>query len=121
MSELKILLVDDEEEVVSTLVERLRYRNIDAEFLLNGAAAIQRMREKDFDVVLLDLKLPGISGLETMRVLKKEHPHVPIILITGHGSLTSGEEMPKGAFDYLPKPVDLDVLVLKIREAVQAK
>ncbi|MFZ5979045.1 MAG: response regulator [Candidatus Zixiibacteriota bacterium] len=121
MKDIKILLVDDEEELVSTLVERLRYRNIDAEYLLNGAAAIQRMREKKFDVVLLDLKLPGISGIETMRVIKKEHPDIPIILITGHGSLINGEDMPKGAFDYLPKPVDLDILILKIREAVGAE
>jgi DNA-binding NtrC family response regulator len=121
MSELKVLLVDDEEELVSTLVERLEYRQIKAEFLLNGAAAIQRMREAKFDVVVLDLKLPGISGIETMRVIKKEHPGVPIILITGHGSPLSDDDMPKGAFDYLPKPIDLEILVQKIREAVAVK
>lgn len=121
MSDIKVLLVDDEEELVSTLVERLGYRQIKAQFILNGAAAIQKMREETFDVVVLDLKLPGISGIETMRVIKKEHPQVPIILITGHGSLGDNQEMPKGAFDYLPKPIDLEILIQKIKEAVTVK
>ena len=121
MSELKVLLVDDEEELVSTLVERLEFRQINSEYVLSGAAAIQRMRDAKFDVVVLDLKLPGISGIETMRVIKKEHPEVPVILITGHGSPLSSDDVPKGAFDYLPKPIDLDTLVQKIKEAAAVK
>nr|MBN2277961.1 response regulator [candidate division Zixibacteria bacterium] len=121
MAEFRVLLVDDEEELVTTLVERLQYRGIDAAYSLNGATAIQEMREKEYDVVILDLKLPGISGLETMRVIKKEHPDTPIILITGHGSPLNMEDIPRGAFDYLPKPIDLDILVKKMREAVESK
>jgi len=121
MAEFKVLFVDDEEELVTTLVERLQFRGIDASFNLNGAAAIQKMREEKFDIVILDLKLPGISGIETMRVIKKEHPDIPIILITGHGSPLSVEDIPKGAYDYLPKPIDLDILVKKMREALAEK
>jgi len=114
-----VLLVDDEEELVTTLQERLSYRDVDADFSLNGASAIQKIRKKKFDVVVLDLKLPGISGIETMRVIKSEFPDVPIIMITGHGSLENGEELPKGAYDYLPKPVNIDKLLEALKGALE--
>ena len=117
----KVLLVDDEEELVATLKERLSYRDIDADFSLTGAEAIQKMREKSFDIVILDLKLPGISGIETMRVLKSENPDVPIILITGHGSPETSDELPKGAYEYLPKPVNIDKLLEVMKEALANK
>ncbi|HDL04391.1 MAG TPA: response regulator [candidate division Zixibacteria bacterium] len=114
----RALLVDDEEELVTTLQERLSYRDIDADFSLTGADAIQKMREKRFDIVVLDLKLPGISGIETMRVLKNEYPDVPIILITGHGSPDTTDDLPKGAYEYLPKPINIEKLMEVMKEAL---
>jgi DNA-binding NtrC family response regulator len=122
MSEFRALLIDDEEELVVTLVERLGYRGIEAEYSLDGYDALSKMRSGDFQVVVLDLKLPGLGGLEVLGRLEKDYPDVPVLLITGHGS-PEGEEQPKpeGAFDYLVKPVNLDDLIAKMREAVASR
>jgi len=119
MSKFKVLFVDDEEELVSTLVERLKYRDIAGAYELNGASAIERLRREKFDIVIIDLKLPGISGAETTRVVKQEHPELPILLITGHGSPLETEEIPKGIEDILPKPIKLDTLVEKIQTVLR--
>lgn len=119
MSEFRVLLVDDEEELVSTLVERLDYRGIFAVYALNGQEALQKMREEHFEVVVLDLKLPGMDGLEVLRLINQEHPEVPVLLITGHGSLADEiDQKPEGAFDYLAKPINLDDLIAKMKEAI---
>lgn len=122
MSEFKVLLIDDEEELVDALVERLGYRDIDAQYALDGHSAIKKMREGGFDVVVLDVKLPGMSGHEVLRRLKQSYPDVPVLLITGHGTPAGEiEPLPDGAFDYLIKPVQLDVLIDKMREAVKSR
>ena len=118
---IKLLLIDDEEELVTTLKERLVYRDIDADFCLNGADAIQKIRLNKYDAVVLDLKLPGISGMETMRVIKGEQPAVPIILITGHGDSDFKEELPQGIFEYLQKPVKIETLMKHVRRAYESK
>lgn len=122
MAEFKALLIDDEEELVATLVERLSYRGIDAVYSLDGYDALSKMKADDFQVVVLDLKLPGLGGLEVLKRLKKDYPEIPVLLITGHGS-PEGEVEPKpeGAFDYLVKPVALEFLIAKMREAVEQK
>lgn len=120
-NELKVLLIDDEEELVATLQERLDYRGITADYALDGYDALARMQSGGYRAVVLDLKLPGMDGTEVLRHLISRYPDVPVILITGHGSvLDAPEPRPKGAFDYLTKPVKLDVLVDRIREAVAA-
>jgi DNA-binding response OmpR family regulator len=119
MPKFTALLVDDEEELVTTLVERLGYRGIEAEYALDGYQALSKMREKNFQVVVLDLKLPGMDGLEVLRKINQGYPAVPVLLITGHGS--PGDKMflkPEGAADYLVKPVNLDDLIAKMEEAV---
>lgn len=115
---IKVLLIDDEEELVTTLKERLAYRDLDADYSLNGADGIQKIRKNQYDVVVLDLKLPGISGIETMRVIKAERPKLPIIFITGHGNSDMQEELPQGAFEYLQKPISIDKLVETINKAL---
>lgn len=120
MIDKRILFVDDEEELVSTMVERLEFRDVKAAYELNGASAIERLRKEKFDIVVLDLKLPGISGEETLRVINKEHPGLPVVLITGHLSATDNQEIPKGAADYLTKPISIDDLLEKI-DAVLVK
>jgi DNA-binding response OmpR family regulator len=118
VDELKVLLIDDEEELVATLAERLGYRGITAEYALDGYEALAKMRESSYHVVVLDLKLPGMEGTEVLRQISSKYPDVPVILITGHGSPMEGEQpKPEGARDYLVKPVKLELLVDRIREA----
>jgi DNA-binding response OmpR family regulator len=119
MSPLRILVVDDEEELVFTLAERLQFRGFDAVGVSSGAEAIKASDAGEFDVVVLDVKMPGMSGLETMQAIKRSRPVTRIILMTGHGSLQDGEEgLALGAFDYLVKPVNIDMLVAKINAAM---
>ena len=120
MSEINVLCVDDEEELVSAWVERLSMRGIDAEGVSNGLDAIQRVKEKKIDVVVLDIKMPGISGFELMKRIKAEKPNLPIILITGHQSIEEEDKkLLAGAFDYLVKPVNIEILMEKIIKAVK--
>jgi DNA-binding response OmpR family regulator len=119
MEEIKILLVDDEEELVTTLAERLGYRGIKADFCLEGYDALNKMKSGGYQAVILDLKLPGMSGTDVLRHINSEFPDVPVLLITGHGSgMDTAEPPPEGAWDYLVKPVKLDYLVQRIRAAV---
>jgi DNA-binding NtrC family response regulator len=118
MEPLQILLVDDEEELVSALVERLALRGIDAEAVTRGSDAVDRVREKRFDVVVLDVKLPDMDGLEVLRLIKELRPAVPVVLFTGHGAVGRTEPaMPDQASDYLAKPIDIEDFVDKIRAA----
>ncbi len=112
MDPLRILIVDDEEELVSALRERLNLRGFQAQGVTTGAAALELIEEAAFDVVLLDIKMPGLGGLEVIRQIKDLRPRLQVVLLTGHGSVKSVEEgMALGAFDYLMKPVKIDNLV----------
>lgn len=112
MEGLRILIVDDEEELVSALVERLKLRGFKATGVTRGEDALSFLEEEECDVVLLDVKMPGLGGLEVIRRIKEGHPGLEVILLTGHGSVKSVEEgMALGAFDYLMKPVKIDNLV----------
>ena len=118
MAEYRVLLVDDEEEFVSALSERLRLRGIEADSALNGEEALARLVEKEFEVVILDVMMPGLGGLEVLRQIKTTHPNTQVILLTGHGSTREGiEGMRLGAFDYLIKPVDIEEMLEKMKEA----
>ncbi len=121
MSKYRVLLVDDEEELVSTLAERLGYRNFSAEYATNGTSALQMLAESRFDAVVVDLKLPGMSGEELLRTIRTEYPGMPVLMVTGHGSGEVNEQaMPPGAFDFLMKPVSIDELVSKMTRAIEA-
>ena len=112
MDPLRILIVDDEEELVSALRERLNLRGFQAQGVTTGAAALELIEEAAFDVVLLDIKMPELGGLEVIRQIKDLRPRLQVVLLTGHGSVKSVEEgMALGAFDYLMKPVKIDNLV----------
>lgn len=122
MDKLKVLLIDDEEELVTALVERLEYRGVAADYALDGYAAMEKLRSGTYQAVVLDLKLPGMDGTEVLRRIVSEYPGVPVLMITGHGSaLESVEPCPSGAFDCLMKPVKIEFLVQRIREAVGLK
>ena len=120
MAEYRVLLVDDEEEFVSALSERLMLRGIEVDSALNGEEALARMDEKQFEVVILDVMMPGLSGLEVLRQIKSTHPNTQVILLTGHGATREGMEgMRLGAFDYLIKPVDIEEMLEKMKEAAK--
>ncbi len=120
MAEYRVLLVDDEEEFVSALSERLMLRGIEVDSALNGEEALARMVEKEFEVVILDVLMPGLGGLEVLKQIKSTHPHTQVILLTGHGSTREGiEGMRLGAFDYLIKPVDIEEMLEKMKEAAK--
>ncbi len=117
--DLKVLVVDDEEELVSTLGERLMLRGIEADGVFTGADAVRRVAEKDFDVVILDVKMPRMDGLEVMKKIREIRPHLKVILLTGRGSEKESEiGLEQGAFAYLVKPIDIEDLIGKMKEAV---
>lgn len=121
MKELKVLLVDDEEEFVSTLAERLQFRNIPTLVATNGDDAIRLVEEEKPSVVVLDVMMPGMGGLEVLRRVKSRHPEIQIILLTGRGSTKDGiKGMRFGAFDYIMKPIELEELIEKMKEALGA-
>ena len=122
MSPLSVLFVDDEEELVSAIVERLGYRGMDAKYVLNGPEALELIRTQDVDVVVLDLKLPGMSGLEVHDIIKRERVDLPVILITGHGAPPEQLGLPPGQDHmFLEKPVALDALIERIKEVAKGR
>lgn len=118
MEPCKLLLVDDEEEFVTTLAERLSLRGIRARVALSGEEALEALDSEFAHVVVLDVLLPGMGGLEVLKRIRQAHPEVQVILLTGRGSDREAREgVALGAFDYLVKPVHLEELIKKIREA----
>ena len=117
-----ILIVDDEDDFRVTLVKRLQKRSLQVFGAESGQKALNLMEAMVFDVVVLDVKMPGMDGIETIREMKKKNPLTEVILLTGHASMESGiEGMKLGAFDYVMKPVNIDELLEKIRQAYERK
>ena len=111
----KILLVDDEVEFVSTLSERLQLRGYDVRTANNALEALAFVYKEAPDVIILDLRIPGMDGIETLKTIKKFDPTIEVIMLTGHGDIRSVEEgMKSGAFEYIMKPVDISELTAKI-------
>jgi DNA-binding NtrC family response regulator len=123
MDNFRALVVDDEQDFLETLVNRLGKRSIDTTGVRSGEEAVELMKRKLFDVVVLDIKMPGgMDGIEALREIKKIQPLAEVILLTGHASVeTSIEGMKLGAFDYLLKPVRLEELLTKMAQAFEKK
>ncbi len=116
--EAKVLLVDDEQDFLDTLSDRLELRGLKVSAVTSGEQAITEAKLQDFDAIIIDLSMPGIDGLETLKRIKTDNPNAEIIMLTGHGSVHSGvEAMKLGAGDFLQKPVELSELMSKIGEA----
>ena len=114
----KILLVDDEREFVKTLSERLFMRDMGSATAYDGESALDMIDEEKPDVMILDLKMPGIDGIEVLKKVKKDKPEIEVIILTGHGSEIDEKKcMELGAFAYLQKPVDIDILSKTIKKA----
>ena len=119
---MKVLFVDDEEELVSALVERLGIRGIDAHGAATGSDALELIENGSFDVVVADVKMPGLGGLDVVRIAREKHPDLKIILLSGHGSHEDAEEGARlGAFDYVQKPIDIEVLIEILHKAAASQ
>jgi DNA-binding NtrC family response regulator len=114
----KVLLVDDEEEFTSILSERMSARGLTVEVAANGPAALEKVKGSNFDVIVLDLAMPGMDGIETLQRLLGENPDLQIILLTGHATVQKGiEAVRHGARDVMEKPADINALLEKISDA----
>ena len=121
MDSMKILLVDDEREFVTTLAERLELRNMEVTIAMNGEEALGVVENDPPQVVVLDVMMPGLGGLEVLEKIKAMDSRIQVILLTGHGATKDGiRGMQLGAFDYLIKPIDIDELIDKLNEAVKS-
>ena len=123
MSEaVRVLLVDDEESYVETLAKRLTRRGLTVFTAGSGEAALELLAATAVDVILLDVKMPGLDGMETLRRIKQNQPQVEVIMLTGHANVDVAiRGMEQGAFDYLMKPAEMDDLYYKIQDAHRKK
>jgi DNA-binding response OmpR family regulator len=120
---MRVLLVDDEKELVSTLAERLSLRGIHADWVTNGFDALEKVEEQHYDIAVLDVKIPKMTGIELKKKLEEKLPHMKFLFMTGHGSendykagaAEAGEEY------YLVKPIDIEVLIEKMKKTLQEK
>lgn len=115
---IRVLLVDDETSFVETLGRRLGLRRLQVLTAASAAEALATLDREEVDVVVLDVRMPGMGGIEATKEIRSAHPTVEVILLTGHASLEASlEGMTMGAFDYLLKPVSIDELIFKIEDA----
>jgi DNA-binding NtrC family response regulator len=118
-----VLLVDDEVPFVETMTKRLEKREVNVETAFSGQEALDALdKSRDIDVVILDVKMPGMDGIETLQKIKSSHPLIEVVMLTAHATVeTAIDGMKLGAFDYLMKPCDMKQLMAKIEEATHKK
>jgi DNA-binding NtrC family response regulator len=123
MSIATIMLVDDEVPFVETMTKRLTRREFDVQTAYSGEACMAALeKDRRIEVVILDVKMPGMDGIETLKQIKSKHPLVEVVMLTGHATVESAiDGMKLGAFDYLMKPCDMDQLIAKVTQAAQRK
>lgn len=115
---INILLVDDEKDFTEVLSERMEARGFIVEIADSGPIAINKVKEKSYDAIILDLAMPEMDGIDVLKILLKENPDLQIIFLTGHATLEKGIEAVKlGAVDFMEKPVDIEKLLEKVNEA----
>jgi DNA-binding NtrC family response regulator len=122
MSVINILLVDDELDFRSTLQKRLAKRDLNVEGVGSGEEALETLNTGSYDVIILDVKMKGMDGIQVLREIKKSYPLIEVIMLTGHAEIeVAMQGMELGAFDYLMKPMDIDDLLYKIQDAHKKK
>jgi DNA-binding NtrC family response regulator len=122
MESMRALLVDDETGYLETAVKRMKKRGIDVTGASSGPEALATLASQSVHVVVMDVRMPGMDGIEALRQIKQRHPLVEVILLTGHASMEVAiEGMELGAFDYLLKPIDIDELIYKIQDAYKRR
>ncbi len=120
--DIRILLVDDEVDFVETMVKRFGIRKMPLDSAKSGQEALDEMAVREYDVVILDVRMPGMDGLETLKQIRERWPLTEVIMLTGHASLEAGMQgMNLGAYDYVLKPTDFDDLLDKVRKAFERK
>ncbi|MCF8094077.1 MAG: response regulator [Desulfobacteraceae bacterium] len=118
----RVLLVDDEQQFVEQLSERLKFRDYDVSICFSGEEAVENIKQYIYDVVILDVSMPGIDGNKALKRIKELRPLTEVIMLTGHATVESAiDGMKQGAFDYLMKPCDTNELIAKINNARQRK
>jgi len=119
---IKLLIVDDEVKFLNSLARRLELRGFEVTRAEKGQDALDYASESRFDLAMVDLKMPGVSGKQVLEILKKTHDFIEVIIMTGHGSAeAAGECMKLGAFSYLPKPYELEKIMETLRQAYAAR
>ncbi len=120
--QIKLLIVDDEEKFLSATAERLGLRDFDVTTAAEGKQAIKAAKKGKFDVAILDLRMPGMDGMELLQILKKKHKYLEVIILTGYASVDSAVEATKlGAFSYLEKPYNFEKLLEVLKEAYETR
>ena len=120
--DIKVLLVDDVEAFVNTLAQRLKMRELNVNTVYDGEQALAKVKSEEPDVMVLDLKMPGLHGMDVLKEIRKAYPNMQVIILTGHGTEKDEEEARRlGGFDFLRKPADIETLVGKIKEAYSEK
>ena len=122
MDKMKMMLVDDEKRFLETTEKLLRKKNIETTTATSGEEALEKLSTHNIHVVILDVKMPGMDGIETLKAIKRQYPLVEVIMLTGHATVeTAIEGMKSGAADYLMKPVDINEIVEKANEAFSGR
>ena len=122
MEKMKMMLVDDEERFLSTTKKLLSKKGHDVFTAISGSEALEKLRTQNIHVVILDVKMPGMDGIETLKAIKRKFPMVEVIMLTGHGTVESAVEgLKSGATDYLTKPTDVNDLIAKAEEAFEKR
>ena len=118
---MKVLLIDDEEELISTLAERLSFRGIDADWVTNGEEALKKIEAHCYDLAVVDVRMPKMSGLALKKIMANKCPNLKFIFMTGHGSEDDYKEgtAQAGAAYYLLKPLNIELLIEKINEVIK--
>ncbi|MEW6586836.1 MAG: response regulator [Nitrospirota bacterium] len=118
----KVLLVDDEDKFLDVLSQRLEKHDVKADTAASGEDALAKIKDTAYDAVVLDLMMPGIGGIETLRRIRKENPELQVIMLSGRGTIEKAvESVKEGAMDFLEKPAEIDTLLAKIEEARHKK
>ena len=119
---IKLLIVDDEEDFLKSIAERLGMRDFDVTTATDGKLAVKVAKKGKFDVAIVDMKMPGMDGMELLQILKKKHKFLEVIILTGHGAIDSAVEATKlGAHSYLEKPYDFEKLLDVLMDAYEAR
>ena len=122
MEVLKVLFVDDEIDFLETLMKRMKKRGVDVVGVGGGEQALEYLNQHPVDVVVMDVRMPGMDGIHTLREIKKIDPLMEVIMLTGHASIEVAiDGMELGAFDYLMKPADFDELFYKLQDAFKRR
>jgi len=115
----RILIIDDEKSIRSTLREILEYENYHVEEAAEGIEGLSKADKEKFDIILCDIKMPKMDGIEVLEKLHEKNPDIPVVMISGHGNIdTAVEAIKKGAFDFISKPLDLNRMLITMRNAM---